>query len=212
MHVRVSHHAGQRMNQRGISRRLVDFALRLRPRRGQQAHPRPQRVAPRHRCAHGGAAARQAGARQGRYRRRRGRRHARDHLQPGHACPPAERRARPCLKHYSPAPAWRSASRHRFRRRLGARRQDARRARGAASARRGARESRGRQARARRQHASRARRAVQSALRRSARQHEPNVPAARHRPARAVPRARAERSQGSGSRPSTRSCSRSKSR
>ena len=28
MHVRVSHHAGQRMNQRGISRRLVDFALR----------------------------------------------------------------------------------------------------------------------------------------------------------------------------------------
>ena len=28
MHVRVSQHAGQRMNQRGISRRLVDFALR----------------------------------------------------------------------------------------------------------------------------------------------------------------------------------------
>jgi hypothetical protein len=28
MHVRVSRHAGQRMNQRGISRRLVDFALR----------------------------------------------------------------------------------------------------------------------------------------------------------------------------------------
>ena len=28
MHVRVSHHAGQRMNQRGISRRLVEFALR----------------------------------------------------------------------------------------------------------------------------------------------------------------------------------------
>ena len=28
MHVRVSQHAGQRMNQRGISRRLVEFALR----------------------------------------------------------------------------------------------------------------------------------------------------------------------------------------
>ena len=101
MHVRVSQHAGQRMNQRGISRRLVDFALAARPRRGQQAHPRPQRVAPpssmrswrscgsaKRALDKGGIAVVEGGAT------------LVTTYNLATRAPPAERRAPPCLKHY----------------------------------------------------------------------------------------------------------------